>query len=385
MARRLQMSSAISRVLASHSKCENGVRRGGGACERCGWQACMQHCVRIMVRACVCNRRSSPIVSSATRNDNKTFGQAFFSGPPASPSSTAMGYDVGRHMAHAWSTGYSERLGDRVRPMERRHRQQEAVHGGGVHGSGVWTTEAALNDWHLQHSIKYAGPFHPEYAATPVPISVAHCGLHDATIDFKTAVRGIVPGYTGHVPRARDMYGSPASGGITPERGWKRNERTGQMLEETNFGPMGDRAYADGPIGTSSRPHAFSRKHNRVSDECKPGFGGHVPNARDTFGSSHYRDAFSHRTGASRHHEVEDGALSARSTSGLRFFSQNRQELSRSAASLTPRSPGLADRERISGRPNSARRHYPGGRYFTLSDKRDLTPRGTPRGRRVTV
>mgnify|MGYP004234499539 CR=1 FL=1 len=57
--------------------------------------------------------------------------------------------------------------------------------------------------------------------------------LHDASLDFKTAVRGIVPGYAGHVPRARDMYGTPASGGITPERGWKRNERTGQMLEAT--------------------------------------------------------------------------------------------------------------------------------------------------------
>ena len=128
----------------------------------------------------------------------------------------------------------------------------------------------------------------------------AHCGMHDASLDFKTAVRGIVPGYAGHVPRARDMYGTPAVGGITPERGWKRNERTGQMLEQTNLGPMGDRAYAAGPEGAASRLHAYSRRHNRVSDEVKPGFKGHVPNARDTFGTSHYRDSFTHRTGQSR-------------------------------------------------------------------------------------
>ena len=293
-----------------------------------------------------------------------------------------MGYDVGRHQAHAWSAGYSSRLGDQVHPLEKRMRQQESVHGGGVHGSGVWTTETALNDWHLQNSIKYAGPFHPEYSETPTPISKAHCGLHDASLDFKTAVRGIVPGYAGHVPRARDMYGSPAVGGITPERGWKRNERTGQMLEATNRGPMGDRVYAAGPEGAASRPHAYSRRHNRVSDEVKPGFSGHVPNARDTFGTSHYRDAFTHRTGESRHREVEDGSVSERTTSGLRFFSRSQQYSAGRPASangaMTPRSPGLAERERVSGRPLSARRMHPGPcgtRYFTLSDKRDITPR----------
>ena len=47
-------------------------------------------------------------------------------------------------------------------------------------------------------------------------------------------------------------------------------------------------------------------------------------------------------------------------------------------AGVTPRSPGLAERERVGGRPLSARRMHPGPagtRYFTLSDKRDITPR----------
>lgn len=305
---------------------------------------------------------------------------------PPSPGCCCLCSQVGRHQAHAWSAGYSERMGDRVHPLERRHRQQEAVHGGGVHGSGIWTTENSLNDWHLQNSVKYAGPFHPEYSETPTPISAAHCGMHDASLDFKTAVRGIVPGYAGHVPRARDMYGMPSSGGITPERGWKRDERTNQMLERTNRGPMGDRDYAVGPEGAASRPHAYSRRHNRVSNEVKPGFAGHVPVARDTFGTSHYRDAFTHRTGESRHREVEDGSLSERSTSALRFFSrshmQNAANTYTSDATGYARAPGLRERERLSGRPNSARKAYPAGRYFTLSDKRDLTPRSA---RRVSV
>ena len=126
-------------------------------------------------------------------------------------------------------------------------RQQEAVHGGGVRGSGVWVDEKTLSDWHLQNSIKYSGPFNPEYSQTGTAISRSHSGIHDASLTFKSAVKGIVPGYSGHVPRARDMYGTATTGGITPERGWKRDERTGQMLEATYLGPMGDRAYADGP------------------------------------------------------------------------------------------------------------------------------------------
>jgi hypothetical protein len=251
-------------------------------------------------------------------------------------------------MAHALSAGVQTRLGDRISPVERRYRQAEAVHGGGVHGSGVWTTENALNDWHLQNSIKYAGPFHPEYSQTPVPISASHAGLHDASLDFRTAVRGIVPGYAGHVPRARDMFGGPASGGITPERGWKRNEITGEMLEQTYLGPMGDRAYADGPQGAASRPHAYSRVHNRVSEEVKPGYAGHVPVARDTFGTSHYRDGFTHRTGTARHHDVEDGALSERSTSSLRvrgargYTPQRSRSMSDTRPQVRPPNPRAA-------------------------------------------
>ena len=269
-------------------------------------------------------------------------------------------------------------------------RQQEAVHGGGVRGSGVWVDEKTLSDWHLQNSIKYSGPFNPEYSQTGTAISRSHSGIHDASLTFKSAVKGIVPGYSGHVPRARDMYGTATTGGITPERGWKRNERTGQMLETTNRGPMGDRAVADGPEGAASRPHAFTRVHNRVSDEIKPGYAGHIPAARDTFGTSPFRDGYTHRTGKAKHHEVEDGAQSNRTTSSRRVLSARASSPSRSrshneadqrgrttsASAFTPH-PGLRDLERISGR-DVQRRPSAGGRYFTLQ----YTPRqygNTPR------
>ena len=195
------------------------------------------------------------------------------------------------------------------------------------------------------------------------------------------------------------MYGVPAVGGITPERGWKNNARTGQRLEATNLGAMGDRAFADGPEGAASRPHAYTRVHNRVSEEVKPGYAGHTPLARDTFGTSYHRDAFTHRHGASRHHEPEDGAYTERSSSypqalrkhdtdSARSTRSGRVYLSSRGGAATPTgggvntparsmahtrsAPGLTDRERITGRPTSARKVHTGGRYFTLNN----TPRG---------
>lgn len=279
--------------------------------------------------------------------------------------------DVGRDLAHSWSASAHTRHGDAMHPAERRHRQQEAVHGGGVHGSGVWVTERDLNDWHLQNSIKYAGYFHPEYCATPVPVSHLHSGLHDANLDFKTAVRGIVPGYAGHVPRARDMYGQPLSGGITPDRGWKR-------APKQYIGPMGSRAHDHGPEGAASRPHAYTRSHNRVSDEIKPGYMGHVPVARDTHGTSFYRDTFTHLRAIAD----EDGNISSRSTASTRYLSPGSLQHSQRnlhgnaqgwksdrqyGSSHAPQRPaGLNDRERFSGRARSAPRVLKGSRVSSL-------------------
>ena len=136
---------------------------------------------------------------------------------------------------------------------------------------------------------------------------------------------------------------------------------------------MGERAFRETADGAASRPHAYTRRHNLVSDEVKPGYAGHVPVARDTVGTSFYRDAFTHRTGTSLHRELEDGALEERPTSGQRFFSLSAAAKRRPSTPTggTPRQPGLRDHERITGRPTSARLKHPNGRYFTMSS----TPR----------
>jgi len=54
---------------------------------------------------------------------------------------------------------------------------------------------------------------------TPMPMSVIASTLAEsnAAADFKFRANGIVPGYTGHIPRARDKYGGAAHGGIARE------------------------------------------------------------------------------------------------------------------------------------------------------------------------
>ncbi len=129
---------------------------------------------------------------------------------------------------------------------------------------------------------------------------------------------------------------------------------------------------------------------------------GQVPMARETYGTSHYRDGFTHRTGKARHNPTEDGALSARSTSYRRTFATRSRDwggvipprpgsAGSAAAPFATKlidgvggterpQPGLADRERVSGRPVNARKTFPGGRYFNLS----YTPR-TPVPRQVSA
>jgi hypothetical protein len=156
--------------------------------------------------------------------------------------------------------------------------------------------------------------------------------------------------------------------GITPERGWKR-------APQQYLGPMGSRAHDHGAEGAASRPHAHTRYHNRVSEEIKPGYSGHVPVARETCGTSHYRDSFTHPKLAWQ----EDGSLSYRSTSSKRFFTGNLDERHASLGGnasgwkserggyrrpIPTRPPGLNDRERIAGRSRAAPRLLGGRRVY---------------------
>ena len=56
---------------------------------------------------------------------------------------------------------------------------------------------------------------------TPMPMSsdASTKAEIDGPTDYKDQVNGILPGYSGHVPRARDKYGGAATGAISPTKG----------------------------------------------------------------------------------------------------------------------------------------------------------------------
>ena len=76
---------------------------------------------------------------------------------------------------------------------------------------------------------------------TPMPMSVnaATEAEIDGPADYKSQVNGIVPGYSGHVPRARDKYAASAHGGIAPERGphVAKGPQTGHVRPEDVLPP----------------------------------------------------------------------------------------------------------------------------------------------------
>jgi len=174
----------------------------------------------------------------------------------------------------------------------------------------------------------------------PTPITMSNNASTHAEIngptDYKDQVLGIVPGYAGHVPRARDKYAGSAHGGIAPEFGphIAIGPQQGHVRPEDVIPPVFDQYVQDGkgvmPGYTGFRPEskhvhnvsAFGgikpitagfldvdslQQGNRDFDFRRPknitpappsfrdnvggilpGYTGHVPRAVEKHGTSHY-------------------------------------------------------------------------------------------------
>lgn len=102
--------------------------------------------------------------------------------------------------------------------------------------------------------------------------------------DFRQVVNGIVPGYTGHVPNAIDKHGITYFGGLE-KKGDKRTTTKSQLY-------VSDGADS-GDAGThwgAQRGHTDSLldKQNDVGMMKKSGYSGHMPDSRDAFGTTVY-------------------------------------------------------------------------------------------------
>ena len=95
---------------------------------------------------------------------------------------------------------------------------------------------------------------------------------------------GVVPGYAGHVPKARDTFGSTAVGGLSPDIHVGTHKHMGPMAghESQAYGSK----QGQGPLGAGplSDPKyaAFSEKKTGVM----PGYAGFRPGARDHYGDA---------------------------------------------------------------------------------------------------
>ena len=100
--------------------------------------------------------------------------------------------------------------------------------------------------------------------------------------DYRQVVHGIVPGYTGHVPNAIDKHGTTYFGKITKD-GDQRTITKDQLYVEDGA-DSGD----GGTHFGAQRGHTNSLldKCNDVTMNRKSGYSGHMPASRDAFGTT---------------------------------------------------------------------------------------------------
>ena len=88
---------------------------------------------------------------------------------------------------------------------------------------------------------------------------------------FRDSVGGILPGYTGFVPAAVDKHGTSHYGKTRPSQEMPQVPMA-QAGHEENYGTM--------------RP--WTSKEMDVAFATMPGYQGHIPQARDAFGTSYH-------------------------------------------------------------------------------------------------
>ena len=112
-------------------------------------------------------------------------------------------------------------------------------------------------------------------AKTPVSMMQDH--MHNVD-PYRDVSRGVVPGYQGHVPRARDAFGTSAVGGLAPDINVGTHKHLGAM---TGHSP-GDVVLGREP------PDAVFPEYQDKKRGVMPGYAGFRPGSRECHGLSAY-------------------------------------------------------------------------------------------------
>ena len=114
---------------------------------------------------------------------------------------------------------------------------------------------------------------------TPMSMMQLHPDATEYPDAHRNAARGVVPGYSGHVPRARDTFGSSAVGGLAPEPNVGAHKKLGPMAGHAEAVPW-EKDYD----WETQVYKGYSEKKTGVM----PGYAGFRPGARDVDGIAAY-------------------------------------------------------------------------------------------------
>lgn len=115
--------------------------------------------------------------------------------------------------------------------------------------------------------------------ATPLSMMQSHPDATAYADAYRAQANGVVPGYSGHVPRARDTFGSSAVGGLAPEAHAGQHKKMGPMKGHAEPVPW-EKDYD----WETQVYNTFSEKKTGVM----PGYAGFRPGARDVDGVAAY-------------------------------------------------------------------------------------------------
>jgi len=119
---------------------------------------------------------------------------------------------------------------------------------------------------------------------TPLSMMQAHPDSSHYPDTYTKESRGVVPGYQGHVPRARDTFGSTAVGGLSPDMHIGAHKKMGVMSghEQQAYGSK----RVEGPLGAGELNSAEYTSFSEKKIGVMPGYAGFRPGSRDHYGDS---------------------------------------------------------------------------------------------------
>eukprot|EP00966_Prymnesium_polylepis_P322898 7379128-Prymnesium_polylepis.1 len=135
----------------------------------------------------------------------------------------------------------------------------------------------------------------PATSRTPIKVGERLNYPRDDLDSFRNQVGGIIPGYSGHRPGARDKYGGAAVGNVQPFGGPPRQGSPARQPPPRVQARPGSSSAPLRYFSPESTKWGNNDSHPREVRQYKeevrgivPGYAGHIPTARDEVGQTAY-------------------------------------------------------------------------------------------------